>query len=115
MKIQPTEQGTINAVSHTGAPNSTDVDWFSARIGHGNTEFLPNATALETTVVREVLAAGRNRQRFDDSIQKVVNTRDPLDLLNVSRSMSEYYTHTMLATKIIAKGVQSVEKLTSLQ
>lgn len=115
MKIQPLDHRSVNSISSSIAPSSADVDWFSTKLRQSNSSSLPHATDLEMTVVREVLAAGRHRQHFNNSIQKVVNTRDPLDLLDVSRSMSDYYTHTMLTTKIIAKGVQSVEKLTNLQ
>ncbi|OMH25941.1 hypothetical protein BGP75_24055 [Motiliproteus sp. MSK22-1] len=37
------------------------------------------------------------------------------DLINAARSVSSFYLESMLAAKVVGKGVQAIEKLTNLQ
>ncbi|NOH36025.1 EscI/YscI/HrpB family type III secretion system inner rod protein [Vibrio chagasii] len=98
----------------TEAFENKDVQWFTAQLSSLGDVPAKYAAQVDFLPAR-VDASSELRRGFDRALTKVVNSRDPVDLLNVSRSMSDFYMQTMLTTKVIAKGVQSVEKLTSLQ
>lgn len=94
--------------------DNKNVQWFEAQLSGMKDDGSKHATQLDFLPVR-VESSSDLRHRFDEALTKTVDSRDPLDLLNVSRSMSDFYIQTMLTTKVIAKGVQSIEKLTTLQ
>lgn len=98
----------------TEAFENKDVHWFAAQLSSMGE--VPEKYAAQVDFLpARVDSSSELRRGFDKALTQAVNSRDPIDLLNVSRSMSDFYMQTMLTTKVIAKGVQSVEKLTSLQ
>lgn len=99
----------------TSALNDSDIQWFSAKFKENPKEIAVPINNEIDIVSKGIYSSISSRNDFDKTINKVVKTRDPLDLLSVSRSMSDYYMQTMLSTKVISKGIQCVEKLTSLQ
>lgn len=98
----------------TESLENKDVQWFAAHISSMEDTSAKYASQVDFLPAR-VDGSSELRRGFDKALTKAVNSRDPIDLLNVSRSMSDLYLQTMLTTKVIAKGVQGIEKLTSLQ
>lgn len=101
----------------TTAPVAEDISWFSAAIS-------PGAAASEAEKGNAVwidALAGRSshldglRQKAERQVGKSINSNNPKDVMDATRTLSSFYLESLLNAKVVAKSVQSLEKLTNLQ
>ncbi|MBT2375474.1 type III secretion system inner rod subunit SctI [Pseudomonas fluorescens] len=90
-----------------------DIAWFTAQIKRP--AFEPTAGQPERGL-RQVIADLNNRADIAArDLRKVVRSIDPQETMQANRSLSSFYLESLLSAKVVAKAVQGVEKLTSLQ
>lgn len=111
--VQPhstTEKTRVNS-------NSSDASWFSAAIQP--TQKHDSEANVAERIVGQLSGSSEHLQKLSDkadrALQKASKSSDPQDVVKASRSLSSFYLESLLTTKLISKGTQTVEKLTSLQ
>lgn len=101
----------------TTAPAAEDVSWFSAAISPGATANEPekgNAVWIDALAGRSSHLDGL-RQKAERQVGKSINSNNPKDVMDATRTLSSFYLESLLNAKVVAKSVQSIEKLTNLQ
>ncbi|QUX90817.1 EscI/YscI/HrpB family type III secretion system inner rod protein [Marinomonas sp. A3A] len=97
--------------------NQTDASWFSAA-------FQQNQKTTETgnvaeRIVGQLSGSSEHLQKLsndaDRALKKASKSNDAQDVVQANRALSSFYLESLLTTKLISKGTQAVEKLTSLQ
>ncbi|ACT06748.1 type III secretion apparatus protein, YscI/HrpB family [Dickeya chrysanthemi Ech1591] len=121
MKI--TRVNEVQGVINDGEPRSidvpaqADVTWFSAAME-------PAAPATPTTPDNKAwlgaLAEKSDNlenmlQKAERQVSKSINSNNPKDVMDATRTLSSFYLESLLNAKVVAKSVQSLEKLTNLQ
>lgn len=122
MKISQVS-GASHAFSGTGgpdamtAPAAEDVSWFSTAISPGAAANEPgqgNAVWMEALAGRSGHLDGL-RQKAERQVGKSLHSNNPKDVMDATRTLSSFYLESLLNAKVVAKSVQSLEKLTNLQ
>ncbi|MCL6406575.1 EscI/YscI/HrpB family type III secretion system inner rod protein [Dickeya dadantii] len=97
-------------------PAQADVTWFSAAME-------PAAPATPTADNKAWLGALAEKsdnlenllQKAERQVGKSINSNNPKDVMDATRTLSSFYLESLLNAKVVAKSVQSLEKLTNLQ
>ncbi|MGM3161877.1 EscI/YscI/HrpB family type III secretion system inner rod protein [Dickeya undicola] len=97
-------------------PAQSDVAWFSAAME-------PVAPATPTADNKAWLGALAEKsdnlenllQKAERQVGKSINSNNPKDVMDATRTLSSFYLESLLNAKVVAKSVQSLEKLTNLQ
>ncbi|WCN08417.1 EscI/YscI/HrpB family type III secretion system inner rod protein [Marinomonas mediterranea] len=119
-----------NSHSHTGDLDSSswgtkqssehvsqaDSNWFSSSIQPSENKLPEN---VADKIVSQLSGSSEHLQKLEDkanrAIKKAGVTGDPMDVTDANRSLSSFYLESLLTTKLVSKGAQTIEKLTSLQ
>ncbi|OSM99593.1 serine kinase [Lonsdalea populi] len=99
------------------APAAQDVSWFSAAISPGAAANQPekgNAVWIDALAGRSGHLDGL-RQKAERQVGKSLHSNNPKDVMDATRTLSSFYLESLLNAKVVAKSVQSLEKLTNLQ
>lgn len=95
--------------------NDQDVSWFSAALSsapmtveRGNSQWL-GALAEKSQGLNGVFKSAER------DISQSMRSNNPKDVLDATRTLSSFYLESLLSAKLVAKSVQSLEKLTNLQ
>ena len=97
-------------------PSQADVDLFSAAMR-------PDAVQGQNHLSEQVASALSERLGATDKLSQQAVRRmknastsdDPLDIAQMSRSLSQYSLQMALTTKVVNKSAQALDKLTNLQ
>ncbi|MDX5626669.1 MULTISPECIES: EscI/YscI/HrpB family type III secretion system inner rod protein [unclassified Brenneria] len=118
MKINQMNASTpISIEAEAGSAFSQqDIAWFSASLTQppsappagGNSAWL-SALAEKSQGLN---AEFKNAER---EVTRAVRLSNPKDVLDSTRTLSSFYLESLFSAKLVAKSVQSVEKLTNLQ
>ncbi|AWO77476.1 EscI/YscI/HrpB family type III secretion system inner rod protein [Serratia marcescens] len=120
MKINATNAPSLTSTgdainSGSSELNSSDAAWFSAALppqakmpNIDNQSWIGKLSSLST------VANGQSNQA-DRALAKASRSLDPQSVMDANRTLSSYYLESLLNAKLVAKGVQSLEKLTNLQ
>ncbi|EOS94903.1 EscI/YscI/HrpB family type III secretion system inner rod protein [Erwinia tracheiphila] len=100
----------------SSASSTADAAWFSAALqapakpadSMNNDSWINKITSLSET------ASGQSNQA-DRALAKASHSLDSRTVMDANRALSSYYLESLLNAKLVAKGVQSLEKLTNLQ
>ncbi|ACZ76754.1 MULTISPECIES: EscI/YscI/HrpB family type III secretion system inner rod protein [Dickeya] len=115
-------QGVVNGIANGNAPRrpdipaQADVNWFSSAIE-------PAAPATPTADNKAWLGALAEKsdklenllQKAERQVGKSITGNNPKDVMDATRTLSSFYLESLLNAKVVAKSVQSLEKLTNLQ
>ncbi|KGA33929.1 EscI/YscI/HrpB family type III secretion system inner rod protein [Pectobacterium brasiliense] len=103
-----------NGTSFSSATNQ-DVSWFSAAMSSapmtaesGNSQWL-GALAEKSQGLNGVFKSAER------DVSQSMRSNNPKDVLDATRTLSSFYLESLLSAKLVAKSVQSLEKLTNLQ
>ncbi|SHO56776.1 type III secretion system inner rod subunit SctI [Vibrio quintilis] len=112
------QSGNISpATAEPSAPDQSDVSWFSAALNPVQQK--DNDNNVAERIVSQLAGSSEHLQKLSDkadrAVRKASRSSDPQDVMQANRSLSSFYLESLLTTKLISKGTQAVEKLTSLQ
>ena len=99
-------------------PSSDDIQWFNAKLSGRAPESSP-MTPSEPGVVGNILQSLSGNQRaqkaaFND-LRVASRSSSAEDFSRANAQLSDYYIQSLMNAKVIAKTVQSVDKLSNLQ
>ncbi|MDH2435684.1 type III secretion system inner rod subunit SctI [Pokkaliibacter sp. MBI-7] len=105
------EQGKVKA------PSQQDVHFFSAAMQAPQQD--QSNTNVAERIVDQLSGSSEHLQELSDkankALRKASKSSNPEDVIAANRSLSSFYLESLLTTKLISKGSQAIEKLTSLQ
>ena len=111
-----TESSSLSLSRPTQSPTQDDISWFSATIKSQNTATDPN---VAERIVDQLAGSSKELQNLSNdanrALRKASRSSDPKDVIQANRALSSFYLESLLTTKLISKGTQAVEKITSLQ
>ncbi|TLV11637.1 type III secretion system protein [Klebsiella indica] len=119
MKINAANAPSLTSmdITDTGsiASSSGDAAWFSAALrSQTRTASIDNQSWIDK--LSSLSAAGSSQSnQADRALVKASRSLDPQSVMDANRTLSSYYLESLLNAKLVAKGVQSLEKLTNLQ
>lgn len=103
--------------SKPAAASQSDASWFSAAL-QSNHKPADTGNVAER-IVGQLSGSSEHLQKLSDdadrALKKASKSNDPRDVVQANRAMSSFYLESLLTTKLISKGTQTVEKLTNLQ
>jgi len=107
---QHLDQGLVSG------PSQADVDLFNAAMR-------PDMALQQSHLSEQIAAALSERlgtmdkfsQQAVRKMKKAATTDDPLEIAQMSRSLSQYSLQMALTTKVVNKSAQAFDKLTNLQ
>jgi type III secretion system YscI/HrpB-like protein len=97
-------------------PSQADVDLFNAAMR-------PDMALQQSHLSEQIANALSERLGANDKLsqqavrkmKKASTTDDPLEIAQMSRSLSQYSLQMALTTKVVNKSAQALDKLTNLQ
>ncbi|WP_414147252.1 EscI/YscI/HrpB family type III secretion system inner rod protein [Erwinia sp. BNK-24-b] len=120
MKITSSQADLIQTpqINNAAQPEQSDVDFFSAQLKEPQVEKVSAPT--EVTHFLSGLADSLNnneqqRRTAYQDLQKASRSSNLLEFSQANAALSNYYIENLMNAKIVAKGVQSIDKLTNLQ
>lgn len=123
MKIASSQAGLTHAdmaeKPSLAQPDQTDVDFFSAQLKEEPQVEKVSAPAKVTNFLSGLANTMNNNERerkqtYQD-LQKASRSSNLLEFSQANAALSNYYIENLMNAKIVAKGVQSIDKLTNLQ
>ncbi|MGE9550869.1 EscI/YscI/HrpB family type III secretion system inner rod protein [Erwinia amylovora] len=123
MKIASSQAGLTQAdlaeKPSFAQPDQTDVDFFSAQLKEEPQVEKVSAPASVTNFLSGLANTMNNNERerkqtYQD-LQKASRSSNLLEFSQANAALSNYYIENLMNAKIVAKGVQSIDKLTNLQ
>jgi type III secretion system YscI/HrpB-like protein len=104
------DQGLVSA------PSQADVDLFNAAMR-------PDMASQQSHLSEQIASAlserlGATDKLSQQAVRKMRNastTDDPMEIVQMSRSLSQYSLQMALTTKVVNKSAQALDKLTNLQ
>jgi len=90
--------------------NSDDVHAFEAALHHD-----PLANTILGSVNHVSNSIAEKKIEFEKALLKATESKDPADVVNTARALSEYSLHTSIVTKAASKSSQAIQKVTSPQ
>ncbi|BBP74619.1 EscI/YscI/HrpB family type III secretion system inner rod protein [Pseudomonas gingeri NCPPB 3146 = LMG 5327] len=103
------EQGLVSG------PAQADVDLFNnaMRQDHGVSGHL--ADGMVNAISDRLQSQGRLSEQAMRAMKVAAGSADPMDVVKMSRSLSQYSLQMAMTTKVVSKGAQALDKLTNLQ
>ncbi len=100
------------------APSAEDIQWFNAKL-NGPAPGSSQMSSSEPGVVGNILQSLSGNQRaqkeaFND-LRVASRSSSAEDFSRANAQLSDYYIESLMNAKVIAKTVQSVDKLSNLQ
>ena len=90
--------------------SSDDVHAFEAGLHHD-----PLANTILGGVDHVSNSIAEKKIDFEKALLKATESKDPADMINTARALSEYSLHTSIVTKAASKTSQAIQKVTSPQ
>ncbi|AUX92214.1 EscI/YscI/HrpB family type III secretion system inner rod protein [Mixta gaviniae] len=115
----PTPSVTLEADDDAPVANGADAQWFSAALNAPEASASAARSGEAPDLIGSLTGAiARNQQAqqgaFRD-LETASRSTSSLDFSAANAALSDYYVQSLMNAKIIAKGVQSLDKLTNLQ
>ncbi|MEN4603855.1 EscI/YscI/HrpB family type III secretion system inner rod protein [Pantoea agglomerans] len=100
------------------APSAEDIQWFNAKL-NGPASGSSQMSSSEPGVIGNILQSLSGNQRaqkeaFND-LRVASRSSSAEDFSRANAQLSDYYIESLMNAKVIAKTVQSVDKLSNLQ
>lgn len=94
-----------------------DADWFKAalRTQESDYGFGGLSEHVASPLTRKILSLEDVSKDAGKALREASLDADPIKFMEASRALSDYYLQTSLSVKIISKGSQALDKLTSMQ
>lgn len=111
LDLEPSmDQGLVSA------PSQAEVDLFNAAMR-------PDMALQQSHLSEQIASAlserlGATDKLSQQAVRKMRNastTDDPMEIVQMSRSLSQYSLQMALTTKVVNKSAQALDKLTNLQ
>ncbi|KDD66143.1 type III secretion system YscI/HrpB-like protein [Pseudomonas sp. BT76 TE3572] len=115
---------TVNAVkvpsldmeqSLVTSSSQADVDLFSSAMRFDDAPASSLSDEVAGAVSERLESTDKLSQQTMRSMKAMSATGDPMDMAQMSRSMSQYSLQMALTTKVVSKSAQAIDKLTNLQ
>lgn len=120
---------SINAVDHaraahlgdasrglTGEPEQADVDLFNAAMRqHAGGPPARLADAVAGPLMHQLEKINDLSEKANRAVKSAAGSLNPMDMLQMNRSLSAYYLQSALTAKVVSKGGQALDKLTNMQ
>ena len=115
---------TVNAVkapsldmeqSLVTSPSQADVDLFSSAMRPDAAQMSSLSDAVAGALSERLESTNKLSQQTMRNMKAMSATGDPMDMAQMSRSMSQYSLQMALTTKVVSKSAQAIDKLTNLQ
>ena len=90
--------------------NRDDVHAFESALHHD-----PLANTILGGVDHVSNSIAEKKIEFEKALLKATESKDPADVINTARALSEYSLHTAIVTKAASKTSQAIQKVTSPQ
>ena len=106
----------LNAPEPASEADKADAQWFSAALNAP--EPASEAGGTPDLISSLTGAISRNQQAQQSAfrdLEVASRSTSSLDFSAANAALSDYYVQSLMNAKIIAKGVQSLDKLTNLQ
>ncbi|PWC12801.1 type III secretion protein [Brenneria roseae subsp. americana] len=95
--------------------NSQDVSWFSAALESKPVTPVADNSQWLGALAEKSQGLGSVFKTAEREVSQSMRSNDPKDVLDATRTLSSFYLESLLSAKLVAKSVQSLEKLTNLQ
>lgn len=123
MKISSSQSGLtqpdLAEKSPVAQPDQNDVDFFSAQLKETpqveKVSAPANVTNFLSGLANTLHNNERERKETYQDLQKASRSSNLLEFSQANAALSNYYIENLMNAKIVAKGVQSIDKLTNLQ
>nr|WP_246494819.1 EscI/YscI/HrpB family type III secretion system inner rod protein [Brenneria izadpanahii] len=107
----------FTAEAGDSAIDRQDIAWFSAALEQPSASSAPaNGNSVWMNALAEksqgINAGFKDAER---EVSRSMRSNNPKDVLDATRTLSSFYLESLFSAKLVAKSVQSVEKLTNLQ
>lgn len=97
-------------------PSQSDVDLFDSAMRSDASPSTGHLSELVAGALSGRLDSTNNlSQQTLRSLKKASASGDPMDIAKVGRELSTFSHEMALATKVISKGAQAIDKLTNMQ
>jgi len=96
------------------APTQADVDLFDSAM-RDNHEPAGLASSLISAISDRLTGQAELSHQAERAMKSASVSTDPMDILKMSGTLSQYSLQTALTTKVVSKGAQVLDKLTNLQ
>ncbi|RLM25303.1 type III secretion protein [Brenneria alni] len=97
------------------ALNSQDIAWFSAELEQSPAAPVNGNSAWLSSLAEKSQGLNTELKDAEREVDRVVRSGNPKDVLDATRTLSSFYLESLFSAKLVAKSVQSLEKLTNLQ
>lgn len=114
----PTPSVTLEADNDAPAANGANAQWFSAALNAPEASASAGSGEAPNLIGSLTGAIARNQQAQQSAfrdLETASRSTSSLDFSAANAALSDYYVQSLMNAKIIAKGVQSLDKLTNLQ
>lgn len=100
----------------TSEPEQADVAFFNAAMQrHSAAQPTRLADAVSGPVERQLEKVNGLSVKANRDVKHAAGSTSPLETLQMTRSLSEYYLQSSLTAKVVSKGSQALDKLTNMQ
>ena len=99
----------------TSEPEQADVDFFNAALGQAAQPSKALAQGMIGPLGAQLDAVNKLSEKANKALKTASGSLNPLDMVNMNRSLSEYYLQSALTAKVVSKSAQSLDKLTNMQ
>jgi type III secretion system YscI/HrpB-like protein len=105
------EQGLVQE------PPQADVDLFSAAMNAGAVAAMPGhlPAVVAGALIDRVQSTDKLSQQAMRNMKSAATSEDPMDITQMSRTLSAYSLQMAVTTKVVNKTAQTLDKLTNLQ
>lgn len=107
---------TLEADDASPEANKADAQWFSAALNAPESSASAGGTPdIISTLTGAISRNQQTQQSAFHDLQVASRSTSSQDFSAANAALSDYYVQSLMNAKIIAKGVQSLDKLTNLQ
>ncbi|MBJ7220890.1 MULTISPECIES: EscI/YscI/HrpB family type III secretion system inner rod protein [unclassified Brenneria] len=110
---QPSIGGNLEA--EPNSVSSHDVSWFSAALEDAPVTPVSGNSSWLGALAEKSQGLGSVFKEAEREVGQSMRSNNPKDVLDATRTLSSFYLESLLSAKLVAKSVQSLEKLTNLQ
>ncbi|AMB87262.1 type III secretion protein [Pseudomonas agarici] len=96
-------------------PAQADVDLFNHAMSHSSEPSGHLADDMVQALSDRLQSQGRLSEQAMRAMKVAAGSSDPMDVVKMSRSLSQYSLQMAMTTKVVNKGAQALDKLTNLQ
>ena len=95
------------------APSQADADLFSNALNNPTSS--PLAEGFMSALSERLGSQEKLSQQAMRSMKAASGSSEPMDVVKMSRSLSQYSLQMAMTTKVVNKSAQALDKLTNLQ